>query len=175
MSLNNMLDDRQAKTGAADRSAASRVDAIETLEQPWQEVSHQYPQTIRRLQKLADGHRDIVLRAYIHAGNHHKGLLPVQIEELKQVRLKLHDIFLEVEATISRKHTADLERLRKKDSELRSLAKELNERQVARIEDNSSKTRLSILYYGIVGNAMMLSKQNLELPEIFDLSFGKVD
>ena len=46
---------------------------------------------------------------------------------------------------------------------------------VARIEGNSSKTRLSILYYGIVGNAMMLSKQKLELLEIFALSFGEIE
>ena len=143
------------------------------LGQQGQEISHQYPQTIRRLQKLADGHRDIVLRAYTHVGNHHKGLLPEQIEELEQVRLKLHDILYEVEEAISRKQTTDLERLRKKDTDLRTLANELNERQVARIEDNSSKTRLSILYYGIIGNAMMLSKQNLELLEIFDRSFSK--
>jgi hypothetical protein len=51
----------------------------------------------------------------------------------------------------------------------------LNARQVPRIADNTSKTRLSILYYGIVGNAMMLSKQNLELLEIFDLAFGKFE
>jgi len=153
--------------------SANVFKAMRLLGQQGQEISHQYPQTIRRLQKLADGHRDIVLRAYTHIGNHHKGLLPEQIEELEQVRLKLHDILFEVEETISRKQTTDLGRLRRKDAELRNLAKELNERQVTRIEDNSSKTRLSILYYGIIGNAMMLSKQNLELLEIFDLSFSK--
>ncbi len=155
--------------------SANVFKAMRLLGQQGQEISHQYPQTIRRLQKLADGHRDIVLRAYTHIGNHHKGLLPVQIEELELVRQKLNDILLEVESSLRLKQTADLERLRKKDAELRALANELNVRQVARIGDNSSKTRLSILYYGIVGNAMMLSKQNLELMEIFNLSFGKVE
>lgn len=154
--------------------SANVFKAMRLLNQQGQEISHQYPQTIRRLQKLADGHRDIVLRAYTHVGNHHKGLLPEQVEELEQVRLMLHDILYEVEEAISRKQTTDLERLRRKDAELRTLAKELNERQVNRIEDNSSKTRLSILYYGVIGNAMMLSKQNLELLEIFDLSFSKI-
>jgi phosphate/sulfate permease len=155
--------------------SANVFKAMRLLDQKEVAMSHQYPQTIRRLQKLADGHRDIVLRAYTHVGNHHKGLLPEQIEELEQVRTKLHDILLEVEETISRRQTTDLERLRIKDAELRTFAAELNARQIDRIQDNSSKTRLSILYYGIVGNAMMLSKQNLELLEIFENSFGEFE
>lgn len=154
--------------------SANVFKAMRLLDQKGLSVAHRYPQTIRRLQKLADGHRDIVLRAYTHVGNHHKGLLPVQIEELEQVRRRLYDILREVEETISRKQTTDLGRLREKDAELREFAATLNARQMARIHDNSSKTRLSILYYGIVGNAMMLSKQNLELLEIFDESFGMV-
>jgi len=154
---------------------ANVFKAMRLLDQKGLAVSHRYPQTIRRLQKVTDGYRDIVLRAYTHIGNHHKGLLPVQIEELEQVRRLLNDILLEVEATFSRKQTANLERLTEKDGQLRALADELNARQVVRIKDNSSKTRLSILYYAIVGNAMMLSKQNLELLEIFDLSFGEFE
>ncbi len=154
---------------------ANVFKAMRLLDQKGLAVSHKYAQTIRRLQKVTDGHRDIVLRGYTHIGNHHKGLLPEQIEELEQVRRLLDDILLEVEETFNRKQTANLERLREKDGQLRALAAELNDKQVARIKDNSSKTRLSILYYGIVGNAMMLSKQNLELLEIFELSFGKIE
>ncbi len=154
---------------------ANVFKAMRLLDQRGLSVSHKYAQTIRRLQKLTDGQRDIVLRAYTHIGNHHKGLLPEQIEELEQVRRMLNDILLEVEETFSRKQSANLERLREKDTQLREFAAALNDRQVARIKDNSSKTRLSILYYGIVGNAMMLSKQNLELLEIFALSFGEFE
>ena len=78
------------------------------LDQQGVALSHKYPQTIRRLQKLSDGHRDIVLRAYTHVGNHHKGLLPVQIEELEQIRQRLNAILLEVEETFNRRQTADI-------------------------------------------------------------------
>lgn len=155
--------------------SANVFKAMRLLDQKGLVSAHRYPQTIRRLQKLADGHRDIVLRAYTHVGNHHKGLLSVQIKELEQIRQRLNDILLDVEETISHRQTADLARLREKDAELRAFAAELNARQMARIHDNSSKTRLSILYYAIVGNAMMLSKQNLELLEIFDESFGAIN
>jgi phosphate/sulfate permease len=155
--------------------SANIFKTMRLLDQKGLAVSHRYAQIIRRLQKITDGHRDIVLRAYTHIGNHHKGLLPVQIEELEQVRGLLNEILLEVETTFSRKQTADLDGLREKDGRLRELAAELNASQVPRIADNTSKTRLSILYYAIVGNAMMLSKQNLELLEIFDTSFGEFE
>lgn len=154
--------------------SANVFKVMRLLDQSQVAVSHHYPQTIRRLQKLSDGYRDIVLRAYTHVGNHHKGLLAVQVEELREVQEKLEAILVAVEETIARRQTADLDDLRQKDADLRALAAELNQRQMARIKDNTSKTRLSILYYGIVGNAMMLSKQNLELLEIFDHSFGRI-
>nr|WP_320114760.1 inorganic phosphate transporter [uncultured Desulfuromonas sp.] len=155
--------------------SANVFKAMRILSQTGLAVSNKYPQTIRRMQKLSDGQRDIVVRAYRHVGNHHKGLLPVQIEELQQVRELLDEILTEVEETFHRRRTADLDSLRQKDMQLRTLAASLDEKQALRIHDNTSKTRLSILYYAIVGNAMMLSKQNLELLEIFDQSFGKID
>jgi phosphate/sulfate permease len=154
--------------------SANIFKAMRLLDQQGQPISHRYSQTVRRLQKLNDGHRDIVLRAYTHIGNHHKGLLQVQIEELEQVRRLLVEILSEVEEIFSHRQAANLKQLVKKDRQLRSLATELNNLQITRIKDNSSKTRLSILYYAIIGNAKMLSRQSLELLEIFELSFGKL-
>jgi len=155
--------------------SANVFKALRLLDQQGIAASLRYSQTIRRLQKLNDGYRDIVLRAYTHVGNHHKGLLQVQIDELEKIRQLLNEILLEVEEIFSHRLTANLKRLTKKDNQLRSLAAELDLLQVGRIKDNSSKTRLSILYYGIVGNAKMLSKQSLELVEIFDRAFAKFE
>ncbi|TYO99056.1 phosphate transporter family protein [Geothermobacter ehrlichii] len=154
--------------------SANIFKAMRLLAQKGMRISHKYAQTVRRLQKLTDGHRDIVLRAYTHVGNQHKGLLPEQIEELQQVREQIRAILLDVADMISRGRIADLGGIEEKDLQLRQLAAELNEKQVERIKDNTSKTRLSILYYGIIGNAMMISKQNLELLEIFNESFSGI-
>jgi hypothetical protein len=43
--------------------------------------------------------------------------------------------------------------------------------QIERIRSDTSKTRLSILYYAIVGNCIMIGKQNIKLLEIFNESF----
>ena len=54
---------------------------------------------------------------------------------------------------------------------MRDLAEKYHSRQVERIQDDSSKTRLSILFYALIGNCIMLAKQNLKLLEIFQESF----
>ncbi len=137
--------------------------------------SYKYGQTIRRLQKLVDGHRDIVMRSHFHVKNHHKGLLDVQIQEIRQVKELLNRILAEVEMVISCKRVADVNKIAKWNEELRQLAGSFHEQQLERIRGGTSKTRLSILYYSIIGNAMMLSKQNLKLLEIFGESFSGVE
>ncbi len=134
-------------------------------------ASYKYAQTIRRLQKLADGHRDIVLRSYVHVSNHHKGLLDVQIEELKKVKERILNILSEVESTVIKKKAFTPDIITRQIEEMRELADQFHLKQIERIQDETSKTRLSILFYAIVGNCIMLGKQNLKLLEIFKESF----
>ena len=51
------------------------------------------------------------------------------------------------------------------------MADRYNFNQMERIQDDTSKTRLSILLYAIVGTCIMLGRQNLKLLEIFQESF----
>jgi len=57
---------------------ANVYKVLRLLQKKDAKISYRYAQTIRRLQKLSDGHRDIVLRSYVHTSNRHKGLLAVQ-------------------------------------------------------------------------------------------------
>ena len=134
-----------------------------------------YGQTIRRIQKLSDGHRDIVERAFSHVRNHHKGLLDVQIQELETVGAILDEMLLNVENAFKSKDMKKYREVQQRDIELRNIAERLNKLQMERIRGRESKTRLSILFYAIVGNAMMLSKQNLKLIEIFAETFGDLE
>jgi hypothetical protein len=134
-----------------------------------------YAQTVRRIQKLSDGHRDIVQRAYLHVSNHHKGLLDIQKEEMKKVANILNEMLIDVQKAFKAKDMHKYKDVQKRDIELRELAQRLNDEQIERIRSGDSKTRLSILFYAIVGNAMMLSKQNLKLIEIFAETFGDLE
>jgi len=135
------------------------------------EISYKYAQTIRRLQKISDGHRDIVVRSYKHIGNKHKGLLDVQIEELKKIKICILDIILKAETSFNRKEIVDYQNIVDQYRYMRELADQFNQNQIERIRTDVSKTRLSILYYAIVGNCIMMSKQNIKLLEIFNESF----
>lgn len=135
-------------------------------------TAFKYAQTIRRVQKLVDGHRDIVMRSYDHVRNMHAGLLEEQVVELREVGTLLNEILLSVETMLSQAKPIDRGTVVKYDEQLRALAEKLNEGQTKRIQGHESKTRLTILYYAIVGNAMMLSKQNVKLLEIFEEAFS---
>lgn len=134
-------------------------------------ISYNYYQIIRRLQKLTDGHRDTVIRASMHVSNRHKGLLDVQISELKEIKKVFLNIFFLVETAFRDKEIVDCHEVVKQFHYLRELVEDFNENQIERIRDNSSKTRLSILFYAISGNCVMMAKQNIKLLEIFNESF----
>jgi hypothetical protein len=153
---------------------ANVFKAMRLLQKEDPDVSCRFAQTVRRLQEMTDGYRDTVMRALNHIAEHHKGLLAVQVEELRGVKELIHAILVEVEFAYARKDVVHLETITRKDRELRGLADELNRRQMERIVNERSKTRLSILYYAIVGNAMQLSKQHQELLEIFLHAFGRI-
>jgi hypothetical protein len=150
---------------------ANVFKVLRLLQKEEPHISFKYAQTIRRLQKLSDGHRDIVLRSYVHTSNQHKGLLDVQIEELKKAKIVLLDILEKVEIAFNKKQIVDYQNIIDLYQYLRDLADQFNEVQIERIRDDNSKTRLSILYYGIMGNCLMLTKQNIKLLEIFNESF----
>ncbi len=134
-------------------------------------ISYKYAQTIRRLQKISDGHRDIVVRSYKHIGNKHKGLLDVQIDELKKIKICILDIILKAETSFTRKEIVDYQNIVDQYLYMRKLADQFNQNQIERIRTEESKTRLSILFYAIVGNCIMIGKQNIKLLEIFNESF----
>ena len=154
---------------------ANIFKSMRLLQQEDGHLTYRYGQTIRRLQKLADGHRDIVVRAHQHVSNHHKGMLDIQVEELTEVIRILDEIFLAVEATFNKERALNIEEVAAMDRELRDLAERLHQEQLGRIRNGSSKTRLSILFYAILGNAAMLSRQNVRLLEIFSDSFGNIE
>jgi hypothetical protein len=108
----------------------------------------------------------------VHVSNQHKGLLGVQVEELRVAKERILNILSEVEDTFEKRKSFSPDIIKEQLQELRDLAERFHYDQIERIQDDSSKTRLSILYYAILGNFIMLGKQNLKLLEIFQESFS---
>jgi hypothetical protein len=135
---------------------------------------YNYAHTIRRLQKLSDAYRDIVLRCYIHISNNHKGLHQEQKEEILEVVNLLVELLKEVEKTLLNEKVIASDVLIHKSKTLNELIDKLDIRQVDRIQQPNSKTRLSIMYYSIIGNCIVISKQNVKLLEVFNQCFSPV-
>ena len=150
---------------------ANIFKVLRLLSKEDQEVSYNYYQIIRRLQKLSDGHRDTVLRSSMHVSNRHKGLLGVQVQELQEIKKVFLNIIELVETAFRTKEIVDCQDAVEQFHYLRELVDDFNENQIERIRDDSSKTRLSIMFYAISGNCVMMAKQNVKLLDIFNESF----
>ena len=130
-----------------------------------------YAHTIDALQEIAESQRDAILRSYTHISNNHKGLLDVQIEELKKIQTCLNDLLNRTAGAFLEKKHVDFLYIRSRFDKIRDLVDEFDKNQIKRIQDESSKTRLSILFYGMMSDCTKVAQHTLNLLAIFQDSF----
>jgi len=135
----------------------------------WAEVAdtHRYAQTISSLQEISESVRDIALRGHLHVANNHAGLLEEQKAEIDLVRRKLVDILDQTSEVLLERKPPRLTRVGESNRALRLLVQEYDENQIMRIQDNASKTRLSILFYSIMWDVLKIAEQTTYLLEVF--------
>jgi len=135
----------------------------------WEEVENtqRYAETISSLQEISESVRDIVMRAHVHVSNNHSGLLEAQIAEMDAVRRSLVELLERASEAMLSGTEPDLEFIIAKHRELRTLIHEYDQNQILRIQDNSSKTRLSILFYGCTWDCLKIAEQTLHLLTVF--------
>jgi hypothetical protein len=107
----------------------------------------------------------------MHVSNRHTGLLPVQVAELMEIKQVILQIFSTVETALAKKQIVDCRDIVDHFHLLRELVDDFNANQIERIRNDSSKTRLSILFYAISGNCVMMAKQTVKLLGIFNEAF----
>ncbi len=130
-----------------------------------------YSHTIGALQEIAESVRDTAVRCYVHVNNNHKGLLDIQISELKEIRDNISKLLDYASKALHKKHAVNFKEVEKINSRLMEISAEFDKNQIKRIQDESSKTRLSILFYGLIGDVMKISEETLVLLNIFHDSF----
>jgi hypothetical protein len=123
------------------------------------------------LRKISESVRDTALRAYVHVSNNHSGLLDSQIEELDRILRKTLDILDRTAETMSRKAPPNYEVVAELNREVRALVHEFDQNQIRRIQDNSSKTRLSILSYSLAWDCLKIAEQTANLQTVFEDPF----
>ena len=133
--------------------------------------TERFAQAISSLQEISETVRDIALRAYVHVSNNHSGLLDSQIEVLDHILRKTLDILDRTAETMSRKAPPDHEAVAGLTREVRELVHEFDQNQIRRIQDNSSKTRLSILSYSLAWDCLKIAEQTANLQTVFEDPF----
>ncbi len=131
------------------------------------EHTRKYSMTIGALQEIAESHRDIIMRSYTHINNYHSGLLEVQKEELKKVRIAVNRLLENTSIMLLKRKKVDYDYIENQCTKLSELVQEYNKKQILRIQTAESKTRLSILYYGFLENSEKIGKSTRNLLDIF--------
>ena len=130
-----------------------------------------YSYVISALQEIAESLRDVIMRCHVHISNKHSGLLPEQKKELQNLR-KCVEALLDDTARIMLSHEPFKYReVAAHYVKLKGLLEEYDGNQIKRIRAGQSKTRLSILFYGINNACLKISEQALQLLTIFDETF----
>jgi len=143
----------------------------------WEAVqdSRRYAHTISTLQEISESLRDIAVRAHLHVANNHSGLLVEQITELGKIRDIVCEILERTSRDLRSGHCPDCSEIATKNREIRMLVDEFDEHQVMRIQNNSSKTRLSILFYSLAWDALKIAESATYVLEVFEDSIASVE
>jgi Na+/phosphate symporter len=103
----------------------------------------------------------------VHVANNHAGLLDDQVEELRQVQSRVIAVIQKAATILLEKKRLELWEMGKSLEELKKLTHEYDRNQVARIQDDTSKTRLSILFYAFMWDSRKIAEQTDRLLQIF--------
>ena len=130
-----------------------------------------YAHTIRSLQSISHSHRDMVLRIKEHFDNYHSGFLEDQAEELRQIKTNVNRLLWNTSIMLLNRKKVDYDYIANQCGKLNSLIDEFDKNQIRRIQTGEGKTRLSILYYGILENCQEIAEETKNLLYIFRDSF----
>ncbi len=130
-----------------------------------------YAYVISALQEIAESVRDMILRSHVHTSNHHAGLLPSQKEELRQVQACVEALVDDISRILLEREPFVYRDVAAHYVELKHRMEGFDQNQIERIRTGRSKTRLSILFYGINNDCLKISEQALQLLSIFEETF----
>jgi phosphate/sulfate permease len=147
--------------------AANIFKVFRLLEWEDVETTQRYALTISSLQEISESLRDIVVRSHLHVANNHSGLLTEQIAELDRIRTDVAQILERTANALLHSEEPNTEAIGDNNRDLRMLVNEFDQNQIARIQENRSKTRLSILFYSLVWDSLKIAEQTTYLFDVF--------
>lgn len=133
--------------------------------------TQRYSHTIRSLQSIAESHSDIIMRVHEHFENFHTGFIDSQKEELRHIKTHVTRLLWNTSIMLLLRKKVDYDYITNQCLRVNELVNEFDMNQIKRIQNAESKTRLSILFYGILENSLKIAEQTRNLLDIFRESF----
>jgi hypothetical protein len=129
--------------------------------------TQKYSHIIRSLQAISESHRDIILRVHEHFENHHKGFTDEQQRELRKIKTHVTRLLWNTSIMLLLRKKVDYNYIANQSRKLNDFINKFDKNQIKRIQNNESKTRLSILFYGIMENCTRIAERTQDLLDIF--------
>ncbi len=150
---------------------ANIFKTLRLLHQEEVQNAQKYASVVSALQEIAESLRDMILRCHVHTSNQHAGLLPAQKKELQQIRKNTEALLQNTSRILLNREPFKYREVAHHYVDLKQHLEDFDRLQVDRIRSSVSKTRLSILFYGINNACLKISEQTLHLLNIFDETF----
>ncbi|MBW2066809.1 MAG: inorganic phosphate transporter [Deltaproteobacteria bacterium] len=131
----------------------------------------EYSKTIGALQSIAASHRDMVVRTCEHFANYHSGFTDAQKQELRRIKTLLTRLLWNTSIMLLRRKKVDYDYVSNQCERLREFVPQADKNQIERIQRGESKTRLSILFYGLLENSLRIAEETRDLLAVFKESF----
>ncbi len=150
---------------------ANIFKTLRLLHQEELQNAQKYASVVSALQEIAESLRDMILRCHVHTSNQHAGLLPAQKKELQQIRKNTEALLQNTSRILLNREPFKYREVARHYVDLKQHLEDFDRLQADRIRSSVSKTRLSILFYGINNACLKISEQTLHLLNIFDETF----
>ncbi|MBN2172659.1 MAG: inorganic phosphate transporter [Bacteroidales bacterium] len=150
---------------------------INHLEDSSIESGFYYVQVLDYLREIAHSITFISKPSLEHVDNHHKALLPVQIEEFKEISEKTEEFIQAVNDAIKKQQYTELPNIIELQQLILKMVDNSRKKQVKRIKSNEVGTRNSMLFLGILSetkNLMLQTVNMLKSHRDFSLSLLKL-
>ncbi len=169
--LRNTRSEAEKTQQWANTIAANIFETLSLLQREHTDHTQNYALTIRALQAIAESHHDITSRTCEHFQNYHAGFTDSQKEELRYIKTFLTRLLWNTAIMLMRRKKVDYDYIANQCDKLKDLVAESDKNQIMRIQNAESKTRLSILFYALLENALRIAEQTQNLLTVFRESF----
>jgi Na+/phosphate symporter len=144
---------------------------IKNLDESSLGASQFYISTLGYLQDMTQSLDYISKASYKHVNNNHKNLRFNQIKELKEIEVKLHELFTEIHRVFEKREFNSIEVLLEQKQDLLAQVSDKIDRQIQRTRTEESSPKNTSLYFSLLMETKDLITATMNLLDLYNSSY----